>query len=1083
MANPDAVFPEHDVSSPFNFSKQEEEVLAYWNAIDAFKTSLEQSKDRKPFSFYDGPPFATGLPHYGHLLAGTVKDIVTRFAHSTGHYVDRRFGWDCHGLPVEHEIDKKLGVKGKEDILEMGIPKYNSECRAIVMRYQAEWRKTVERMGRWIDFDNGYRTMDTNFMETEWWVFKSLFEKGQVYRGLRVMPYSNACTTPLSNFEAGSNYKDVQDPAVTVALTLRSDPSTSFLAWTTTPWTLPSNLALCVHPELEYVKIYDEERQCHFILSPNLLTTVYKDPKKAKIKTVQKFVGKDLVGLEYEPLFPYYYEEYKDRAFRILSDNYVTADAGTGVVHQAPAFGEDDYRVCMAHGIFTKEAQPPCPLDESGRFVDPVVDYKGLVVKDADKPIIKDLKAKGKLIVQSVLTHSYPFCWRSGTPLIYRTVPSWFVRVEPIVEKLLEANEKTLWVPKTIGSNRFGNWLANARDWNVSRNRYWGTPIPLWVSDDMEEIVCIGSIAELEERAGVSGITDLHRDKIDHITIPSSQGKGTLRRIEEVFDCWFESGSMPYAQAHYPFENKESFMRSFPADFISEGLDQTRGWFYTLLILGTHLFGEAPWKNLIVTGLVLAADGKKMSKSLRNFPDPSIVIDKYGADAVRLYLINSPIVRAENLRFREEGVKDIIASVFLPWLNSFRFLLAQVVLLKKDTGIDFVYNPHAKPVNNVMDHWILARCQSLIECVREELGNYRLYTVVPRLLTMINELTNWYIRFNRRRLKGENGAEDTMSALNALFETLLTLCLTMSPFTPFITENLYQGLRKFMPPHKTEGDIRSVHFLPFPSVKAEYLDPVIQRRFSALQSVIELGRAMREKKNLPLRVPLRELTVFHSDAQYLEDVRSLSSYVEEELNVRELVLTSDEAKCGVCFKLLADWPTLGRKLRKDMGKVKKGLDQVTSAQAKEYMMTGQITIEGIPLGEGDLRAMRYVDEKMLPPHTLSDSDGQVVVLLDGQIRPELQAEGMARDVINRIQRLRKKAGLQPTDEIDSYYRFTEGMNEALDDVMKTQTDVFVRSIRRVPRPASELKTDASVVCEEEQEVQDIKFMLTLVHAT
>jgi len=1057
-------------------------VIAYWNAIDAFKTSLEQAKGRKPFSFYDGPPFATGLPHYGHLLAGTVKDIVTRFAHSTGHYVDRRFGWDCHGLPVEHEIDKKLGVKGKEDILAMGIPKYNEECRAIVMRYQAEWRTTVERMGRWIDFDNGYKTMDTKFMETEWWVFKTLYEKGQVYRGLRVMPYSNACTTPLSNFEAGSDYREVQDPACTVAFTLREDPSTALLAWTTTPWTLPSNLALCVHSELEYVKIFDEERQRHFILSPNLLTTVYKDPKKAKIKTVEKYMGKDLVGKEYMPLFPYFYEEYKDRAFRVLSDEYVSADAGTGIVHQAPAFGEDDYRVCLKHGLFTKEAQPPCPLDESGRFVDPVKDFLGMQVKEADKLIAKDLKSRDLLIVQAVIRHQYPFCWRSGTPLIYRTIPSWFVRVEPLSEKLLEANKKTRWVPQTIGENRFGNWLANARDWNVSRNRYWGTPIPLWVSDDLQEIVCIGSVAELEERSGVKGITDLHRDKIDHITIPSSQGKGTLKRIEEVFDCWFESGSMPYAQAHYPFENRDKFETSFPADFISEGLDQTRGWFYTLLILGVHLFDTAPWKNLIVSGLVLAADGKKMSKSLRNFPDPSLVINKYGADAVRLYMINSPIVRAENLRFREEGVKDIIASVFLPWLNSFRFFLAQVVLLKKDTGIDYKYNPNAKVSENVMDRWILARCQSLIECVRVEMENYRLYTVVPRLLTMINELTNWYIRFNRRRLKGENGPEDTVAALHSLFETLYTVSLTMSSFTPFISENLYQGLRKFMTETDPNVDYRSVHFLPFPSVKEAYLDPVIQRRFSALQNVIELGRTMREKNNLPLRVPLRELTVFHSDSQYLEDVKSLGSYIEEELNIRDLVLSSDEKKCGVNFKLLADWPVLGRKLRKDMGKVKKGLDQVTSEEAKAYMTTGQITIEGIPLGEGDLRAMRYVDAAALGSHILSDSDGAVVVLLDGMVYPELQAEGMARDVINRIQRLRKKAGLQATDEIDAFYRFTDDMGQALDEVMRTQTDVFVRNIRRAPRPASEKPANGDVVCEEEQEVNDIKFMLTLVRA-
>ncbi|WFC95494.1 isoleucine--tRNA ligase [Malassezia brasiliensis] len=1078
-----AAFPEHDASTPFHFSKQEEAVMAYWNAIDAFKTQLANSKGKKPFSFYDGPPFATGLPHYGHLLAGTVKDIVTRFATSTGHYVDRRFGWDCHGLPVEHEIDKKLGVRGKDDILKMGIAQYNAECRAIVMRYQSEWRATVERMGRWIDFDHGYRTMDTNFMETEWWVFKTLFEKGQVYRGLRVMPYSTGLTTPLSNFEAGSNYKEVQDPAVTVAFVLRDDPTTAFLAWTTTPWTLPSNLALCVHPDLDYVKIWDEERQRHFILCDKLLGTVYKDPKKAKIKTVEKYKGKDLGGIKFVPLYNYFYEQFKDRAYCVLVDTYVTAETGTGVVHQAPAFGEDDYRVALEHGVIDKETQPPCPVDESGRYLSVVTDFAGQYVKDADKNVQKDLKARDLLIVQSTIRHQYPFCWRSGTPLIYRAIPAWFVRVESIQGELQANNQKTRWVPQTIGENRFGNWIAAARDWNVSRNRYWGTPIPLWVSDDFEEVECIGSIAELEERSGRTGITDLHRDHIDPITLPSRQGKGTLRRVEEVFDCWFESGSMPYAQAHYPFENRESFEASFPADFISEGLDQTRGWFYTLLILGTHLFGTAPWKNLIVSGLVLAADGKKMSKSLRNFPDPSLVIDRYGADAVRLYMINSPIVRAENLRFREEGVKDMIASVFLPWLNSFRFFLAQVVLLKKDTGVDFQFDPKAPLSENVMDRWVLARCQSLIAFVRQEMENYRLYTVVPRLLTMINELTNWYIRFNRKRLKGENGKEDTVAALNTLFETLMTVCRTMSSFTPFLTENLYQGLRKFLPPAADDGiDYRSVHFLPFPEVREDCMDPVIQRRFSALQSVIELGRAMREKKNLPLRVPLRELTVFHSDKQFLDDVQSLAGYVEEELNIRDLVLTQDEDRCAVRFKLLADWPTLGKKLRKDMGKVKKGLDQVNSAQAKEYMKTNQITIEGIPLGEGDLRAQRYVDEAVLASHILSDTDGQVVVLLDTEVHPELQAEGAARDVINRIQRLRKKAGLQPTDAIDYFYRFTEGMADALDDVMKTQSEVFTRNLRRVPRPAAELPEGADVVFEEEQEVNDAKFMLTLVRA-
>lgn len=1079
-----ASFGEHEVTAPFNFPTEEEKVIRYWRAIDAFKTSLEQSTGRKPFSFYDGPPFATGLPHYGHLLAGTVKDIVTRHAHSTGHYVDRRFGWDCHGLPVEHEIDKKLGIKGKEDVMAMGVDKYNAECKAIVMTYQNEWRDTVERMGRWIDFDNGYKTMDLNFMESVWWVFKTLHEKGLVYQGIRVMPYSTACTTPLSNFEAGLDYREVQDPAVTVSFPLVEDPKTAFLAWTTTPWTLPSNLGLCVHPDFNYIKIHDDERDMNFIIHEDLLTTLYKDPKKAKFQKLETYKGKDLVGKQYEPIFPYFQERFKDRAFRVLSDTYVTSDAGTGIVHQAPAFGDDDHRVAIAHGVITRDETPPNPVDGSGRYTNEVPDYVGVHVKEADKAIQKDLKARGRLIVQATLSHTYPFCWRSGTPLIYKAIPSWFIRVEPAIEKLVKNNNETRWVPANVGEGRFGNWIANARDWNISRNRYWGTPIPLWASEDMEEIICVGSVEELERLSGVTGITDLHKDKIDHITIPSQKGKGQLKRVEEVFDCWFESGSMPYAQAHYPFENKEKFEKSFPADFISEGLDQTRGWFYTLLILATHLFDTAPWKNLIVSGLVLAADGKKMSKSLRNYPDPNLLINQYGADAIRLYLINSPVVRAENLRFKEEGVKEVVSSTFLPWLNSFRFFLGSVSLFEKDNGVKFVYENKAQSSSNVMDRWILARCQSLIKLISEEMAAYRLYTVVPRLGELIDELTNWYIRFNRRRLKGENGVEDTKAALNSLFETLFTLCRTLSSFTPFLTENLYQGLRKFLPEQAADDreDYRSVHFLSFPEVNESYFDPVIQRQFKALQSVVELGRVIRVNHNLPIRVPLKELVVFHTDKEYLDDVASLSDYIKEELNVRDLVLSSDEAKCGVRFKLFADWPVLGRKLRKDVGKVRKGLETVTSADAKSYRETGKLNVAGVDLVEGDLRVIRYVETKEVEGNFESNTDGNVVVLLDIQQRPELQMEGTAREVVNRIQRLRKKAGLVATDEVDAFYSFEKGMGEALAEAIESQQETFMKALRRKPLPEAEKKADAKVILQEEQEVGEDKFLLTLAWA-
>ncbi|EMD37268.1 hypothetical protein CERSUDRAFT_113919 [Gelatoporia subvermispora B] len=1080
-------FPPHDISAPFNFAKEEEKVLEFWREIDAFQTSLKLSEGRPEFSFYDGPPFATGLPHYGHLLAGTIKDIVTRHAHTSGYHVIRRFGWDTHGLPVETEIDKKLGITSREDVMKIGIKQYNEECRSIVMRYAGEWRRTVERMGRWIDFDNDYKTLNTTFMESVWWAFKELFNRGLVYRGLRVMPYSTGCLTPLSNFEAGLNYKDVNDPAVVVSFPLVDDRRTSLLAWTTTPWTLPSNLALCVNPEFTYIKIHDQDRDENYILHEGLLGTLYKDPKKAKYKKIGTFKGSDMKGWRYVPLFEYFTEQFEDRAFRVLTDAYVTDDEGTGIVHQAPAFGEDDHRVCIANGVLRRDEMPPAPIDDSGRFTGEVPDFAGQYVKVADKEIQKVLKNKGRLIVQSTKMHSYPFCWRSGTPLLYRAIPVWFVRVEPIVDQLVANNKDTRWVPQNVGDNRFGNWLANARDWNISRNRYWGTPIPLWASEDLEEIVCIGSVEELEKLSGVTGIKDLHRDSIDHITIPSSRGKGQLKRIEEVFDCWFESGSMPYAQIHYPFENKELFEQTFPADFVSEGIDQTRGWFYTLLVLSTHLFGRAPWKNLIVYGLVLAADGKKMSKSLKNYPDPNLIINVYGADATRMFLVNSPIVRGDNLRFREEGVREVVSRVLLPWLNALRFFLGQTALLEKTTGRKFQYQAHAPTSSNVMDRWILARCQSLINLVREEMAAYRLYTIIPRLLDLIDELTNWYIRFNRRRLKGEDGPDDTISALNTLFETLFTLCRTMSSYTPFLTENIYQALRSFIPEDPNAGDVRSIHFLMFPQVKEEYFDVEIERKVKRMQTVIELTRNIRERHSISLKTPLRELLVFHADESWLDDVRELQRYVQSELNVRDIVFTSDEKLAGVRYRAVADWPVLGRKLRKDLPRVKAALPNVSSDAVRAYVDSGKLTVDGIELVAGDLTVHRYIE---LPEQTgekvegeaqyATHTDNDVVVRLDVQVHKDLQSEWLARELINRVQKLRKRAGLQATDDVLLFYAIEQESGMELLEAIKEHTDLIQRTVRSVPEDVSVRKVDAKVAAEEEQEIADVKFVLSLV---
>lgn len=641
-----------------------------------------------------------------------------------GYHVERRFGWDTHGIPIEHEIDKKFKITGKQAVMEMGLDKYNDECRAIVMRYAGEWRTTVERLGRWIDFDNDYKTMHLSFMESEWWAFKELFDKGKVYQGHRVMPYSTVLTTPLSNFEANQNYQDVTDPAVVVSFPLVDDSKTKLLAWTTTPWTLPTNLGLCVHPDFEYVKILDDKSGDHYVLLEKLLTTLYKDPKKAKFKIVEKIKGKDMLGWKYEPLFDYYYDEFKDVAFKVLNGTYVTDDSGTGIVHQAPAFGEDDFSIAQAAGIVTESRPPPDPLDETGRYSAKVKDFEGMHVKEADKHIVKALKGKGRLIVESQLRHSYPMCPRSDTPLIYRAVPSWFIRIPEIVPKMLQNIESSHWVPSFVKEKRFANWIGGARDWNVSRNRYWGTPIPIWSSDDGEERICIGSVEELKKLSGYEGeITDIHRDKIDHITIPSKQGKGQLKRIEEVFDCWFESGSMPFASMHYPFENKDKFAKSFPGNFIAEGLDQTRGWFYTLVVMGTHLFDKMPFQNCVVNGIVLAEDGKKMSKRLKNYPDPNLVMEKYGSDALRMYLINSPVVRAEPLRFKEAGVKEVVQKVLLPLWNSYNFFAAQVALLKKVEDVDYMWDTSMEASNtNVMDKWILASCQSLLEYVNQEMS-------------------------------------------------------------------------------------------------------------------------------------------------------------------------------------------------------------------------------------------------------------------------------------------------------------------------------------------------------------------------
>ncbi|KAG0726115.1 Isoleucine--tRNA ligase, cytoplasmic [Chionoecetes opilio] len=1065
-----------------SFSQEEEKVLELWKKLDVFHSCLKQSKDRPRFTFYDGPPFATGLPHYGHILAGTIKDVVTRWAHQNGYHVERRFGWDTHGLPVEYEIDKTHGIKGPEDVAAMGIKRYNELCRNIVSRYASEWEQIITRLGRWIDFRNDYKTLYPWFMESVWWVFGQLYQKGLVYRGFKVMPFSTACSTPISNFEAGQNYKETQDPSVVANFPVVGQEGVLLVAWTTTPWTLPSNLALCVNPEHDYVKVQGktEDRPGIYILMEARLCQLFKS--EAQYDVLSKFKGRELEGTRYQPLFDYFQHRASRGAFRVLCDGYVSSDAGTGVVHQAPYFGEDDFRVCLGYGIIDRDDEEPiCPVDNAGRFTSVVRDFQGQHVKEADPVILKELQRRGRIVVAETVCHSYPFCWRSDTPLIYRAVPSWFIRVQQMQDKLLEANEKTYWVPGFVKEKRFANWLRDARDWAVSRNRYWGTPIPLWTSEDFSEVVCVSSIEELERLTGEK-VTDLHRDNIDHLTIPSARpGQPPLKRVPEVFDCWFESGSMPYAQVHYPFERRREFEDCFPADFIAEGIDQTRGWFYTLLVLSTALFGKPPFKNLIANGLVLAQDGQKMSKRKKNYPDPTEVVQEYGADALRLYLTNSPAVRGENLRFKKTEVFALLKEVFIPWLNAYRFFVQQVVRYEKEEGQSFWFRGEASVgrSTNVMDRWILSFTQSLLTAVHREMNAYRLYNVTPRLVKFVDNLTNWYVRFNRRRLKGDGGREDCLCALETLCAVLLSMVRVMAPFTPFITETMYQNLKKVVEPGALgQGDTGSVHYLSVPQPIEALMSPQTEASVTLLQSVVELGRYLRDRHNLPLRYPLQEVVVVVQGGEEatLHSLLTLEDYVKEELNVRRLTTSTDRSRYGVTLTADINFRSLGARLKGDVKAVQQVVCGLSDGEVQAMLERGSLEVLGHTLLPEDV-VVKY-GFTGTGGHYEAHADPSALVLLDTTPSEELLAEGLAREVVNRIQRLRKKARLVPTDEVTVWLAVADPKSQ-LACVLNSHKQ-FIETTSRTPCRLGNFQAGTGeVVIQDNSSVKDCKLSLTI----
>ena len=984
-----------------SFPEREERIQALWEKEKVFKKSVDGRKDAPLFSMYDGPPFATGLPHYGHLLAGTIKDVVPRYKTMKGYRVPRRFGWDTHGLPVEMEIEKALELSGAADIEQFGIAKFNEECRSIVMRYSEEWKKTVNRMGRWVDFDKTYMTMNLTFMESVWWVFGELWKQGLVYEGFKVMPFSAQLGTPLSNFEANLNYQDVDDPSITVSFPLIDDPETSLLIWTTTPWTLPSNLAVMVGEKLDYVKVRKDGK--FYILGKGRIETYFKDG----CEIIDTFKGKALIGKRYLPMFDYFVEEASPNSFSVIGEDSIGEDVGTGIVHSAPAFGEVDFFACKNAGI-----DLVCPVDQNGKFTAELPDFEGKYVKDADKELIKKIKEKGRLFHQGTIRHSYPFCWRSDTPLIYKAVSTWFVAVEKIKDKIVSNNEHIHWVPSHLKHGRFGKWLENARDWAISRNRYWGTPIPLWRSQD-GDIIIISSVEELEKRTGKT-VKDLHRHHIDTLTFEEN-GK-VYTRVSEVFDCWFESGSMPYAQNHYPFENEKETIDAFPADFIAEGLDQTRAWFYTLNILSTALFDKPAFKNVIVNGIILAEDGAKMSKRLRNYPDPELVMNKYGADAVRLYMLHSPVVQGDDLRFAERGVELVLRQFLIPLWNSYVFLATYANIYK--------WKPDGSKPKCSIDRWILSKLQKLILDVEKGMDGYSLSQAVDPFVDFIEELTNWYIRRNRGRFWADEETEDRAEAFQTLYTVVFQLSKVAAPFVPFISDAIYQDLR-------TKKDPISVHLCDFPICDATWRDEVLEEEMASVQTAVSMGHALRKEHKLKVRQPLPKVHLISSDSQVIKLLKGQEKLILDELNVKSVEYHSDE-KGFVEVSIKANFKTLGRRAGPLMKKVQAAILALDPSALDGGSYELDLDGEKFSITPEDVLIDRKVKEG-----SVAATEGAMTIALDTTLDDALRLEGLAREIVNKVNTQRRNMQFEVTDRVKMVIDTTPHVRKCFEEYRDT----------------------------------------------
>ena len=1004
-------YPNVDASP--DFPKIEEKILKFWKERDLFQKSINERPANKPYIFFDGPPFANGLPHYGHLLTGFVKDSVARYQTMLGKRVERRFGWDCHGLPAEMGAEKELGISGRLQILDYGVDKFNIYCESSVMRYTGEWKQYVDRQARWVDFENDYKTMDISYMESVLWAFKELYKKGLVYESMRVMPYSWACETPLSNFETrlDNSYRERADKAITIKFKLKDKlasisqnyDSIKILAWTTTPWTLPSNLALAVNKKIEYCYVI-KDGEC-IILAVSSFAKYHKELGDTYDGVIS---GADLVGVSYEPLFPYF--ENQQNAFVILDGDFVTEGDGTGIVHLAPGFGEDDQIICDKNNI-----KLVCPVDSQGKFTSEVPDYEKKQVFDAIDDIIIRLKNEKKWLKTDQFIHNYPHCWRTDTPLIYKAISSFYVRVTDFKDRMVELNQQINWIPNNVKDGIFGKWLENARDWSISRNRFWGTPIPIWKSDDPDypRIDVYGSIEELEKDFGVK-VTDLHKPFIDSLTRKNPDdptGKSMMRRIEDVFDCWFDSGSMPYGQAHYPFENKEQFEKNFPADFIVEYTAQTRGWFYTLMVLSTALFDRPPFLNCICHGVILDEKGQKLSKRLQNYADPIDIFNKYGSDALRFLMLSSPVLKGNELLIDKEGemIRDVLRLSIKPIWNAYNFFTLYA-------NSDQIEAKFSTSYDNLMDRYLLAKVKQVVELIKFSMDEYDIAAAARQIDNFYEVLNNWYIRRNRNRFWKQEKDEDKQAAYNVLYTSLTIMCRASAHLLPLLSEEIYLGLTR-------KGDLEhdnSVHLAEFPDVSMISDEQELVTKMDKVREICSAALAIRNNENIRIRQPLSELIIYSKNLSMLAEYSDL---IKDELNVKAVhfkEISNDKAT----LKLKINFPVLAKRLP-----VK--IKEIIAAQKNnswERLASGEIKILDEILSNEEA-------ELILEPSSkegfsvLQNNDG--LVELNLLVTKELRDEGMARDLIRIIQQARKDAGLNVNDRISLFVNSSHDVKQSL----------------------------------------------------